>query len=197
MPNVTLRVNTDAGMQRCLTKKSRLKLWLVAVCLLTSFCANSAVVERVDGVDWRYTISNGEAELSGSWKDPCIPASTSGTVNVPAMLGGCPVRTVGYAAFSGCSAMEEVVIPSSVKSIGNYAFANCAGLKSVSLPDGIVKVGQGAFDYCTSLTSAPTRLHSATWRMASSSCKKLMPPASGVPVPGKAEGSRQSRSMVK
>ena len=28
-------------------------------------------------------------------------------------------------------------------------------------------------------------------------CKKLTPPASGVPVPGKQEGSRQSRSMVR
>ena len=36
-----------------------------------------------------------------------------------------------------------------------------------------------------------------TVRMAPSSCKKLTPPASGVPVPGKADGSRQSKSMVR
>ena len=49
----------------------------------------------------------------------------------------------------------------------------------------------------SSLRSAPTMLALDTVRMASSSCKKLTPPASGVPVPGKQEGSRQSRSMVR
>ena len=49
----------------------------------------------------------------------------------------------------------------------------------------------------SSLRSAPTMFALVTVRMASSSCKKLTPPASGVPVPGKQEGSRQSRSMVR
>ena len=49
----------------------------------------------------------------------------------------------------------------------------------------------------SSFTSAPTTRAVQTRRMASSSCKKLTPPASGVPVPGKTDGSKQSKSMVK
>ena len=49
----------------------------------------------------------------------------------------------------------------------------------------------------SSLRSAATMLAFVTVRMAPSSCKKLTPPASGVPVPGKADGSRQSKSMVR
>ena len=49
----------------------------------------------------------------------------------------------------------------------------------------------------SSLTSAATMLALQTTEMASISCRKLTPPASGVPVPGKTAQSRQSRSMVK
>ena len=48
----------------------------------------------------------------------------------------------------------------------------------------------------SSLTSAPTMFAFVTVRMACKSCTKLTPPASGVPVPGKADGSRQSKSIV-
>ena len=49
----------------------------------------------------------------------------------------------------------------------------------------------------SSLRSAPTIFAWATVRIASRSSRKLTPPASGVPVPGNADGSRQSRSIVK
>ena len=48
-----------------------------------------------------------------------------------------------------------------------------------------------------SLTSAPMMFVFDTVRMAFKSCMNVTPPASGVPVPGKHEGSRQSRSMVR
>ena len=60
-----------------------------------------------------------------------------------------------------------------------------------------VETPPGSSIGASSLTSAPVTPAAQTVRMASSSWRKLTPPASGVPVPGKAEGSRQSRSMVK
>ncbi len=47
----------------------------------------------------------------------------------------------------------------------------------------------------TSTTSAETRLQEARPRRISSSSREVMPPASGVPVPGAWAGSRQSMSM--
>ena len=55
----------------------------------------------------------------------------------------------------------------------------------------------GFFLGASSFTSAPMMFALVTVRMAPSSCKKLTPPASGVPVPGNADGSRQSRSIVR
>ena len=49
----------------------------------------------------------------------------------------------------------------------------------------------------SSLTSIPTTFSAETDFIADISSVKLTPPASGVPVPGKHDGSRTSRSSVK
>lgn len=60
------------------------------------------------------------------------------------------VTGIGPNAFSGCSSLVDVVIPSSVKIIGGQAFES-SSLKSVVLPEN-VEVGYAAF-YGSSLTS--------------------------------------------
>ena len=42
-----------------------------------------------------------------------------------------PITSIGQYAFSGCSGMENLTIPSSVTTIGQNAFANCSSLKSI------------------------------------------------------------------
>ena len=42
-----------------------------------------------------------------------------------------PITSIGQYAFSGCSEMENLTIPSSVTTIGQNAFANCSSLKSI------------------------------------------------------------------
>ena len=52
---------------------------------------------------------------------------------------------VGEEAFSGCTALEEVVSPESLRFIGYRAFANCVQLKKINMPDGITFLGNYAF----------------------------------------------------
>jgi len=63
--------------------------------------------------------------------------------------------TLGIAdnAFSCCTELTGINIPSSVKSIGNYAFVGCEGLTSVTLPENLTRIGDYAFSGCSSLTS--------------------------------------------
>ena len=56
-------------------------------------------------------------------------------------------------AFSGCSGLTSVTIPSSVASIGNSAFYGCSGLTSVTIPNSVTSIGVEAFAYCSGLTS--------------------------------------------
>ena len=73
-----------------------------------------------------------------------IPSSLK-TVTV---LGG----ELKYGAFSRCSGLESVTIPSSVTSIGEWAFYGCSGLTSVTIPNSVTSIGSSAFYGCSGLT---------------------------------------------
>lgn len=83
--------------------------------------------------------------------------------------------SIGSYAFSGCSKLEHLVIPSTVDSIGNHAFNGCSALQQINIPQGIKKladavlsgtgiktldipssvndIGMAAFSNCESLQS--------------------------------------------
>ena len=60
---------------------------------------------------------------------------------------------LGYAAFSGCSGLTSLTIPSSVTSIGESAFSGCSGLTSLTIPSCVTSIGESAFYGCSGLTS--------------------------------------------
>jgi hypothetical protein len=53
--------------------------------------------------------------------------------------------------FSGCTAIESVVIPGSVITVGSYAFADCTALRSVVVLDGVEYIDDHAFSGCARL----------------------------------------------
>ena len=64
---------------------------------------------------------------------------------------GC-VTNIGAIAFSGCSSLTSVTIPSSVTSIYWSAFENCSGLTSITIPSSVRYIDQGVFENCSNLT---------------------------------------------
>ena len=56
-------------------------------------------------------------------------------------------------AFSGCSGLTSLTIPSSVTEIGSYAFEDCCGLTSLTIPSSVTSIGWYAFEGCSGLTS--------------------------------------------
>lgn len=63
------------------------------------------------------------------------------------------VTSIGDDAFSYCSLLTSVIIPSSVTSIGGAAFEGCSGLTSIDIPNSVTSIGYLAFKSCTGLTS--------------------------------------------
>ena len=61
------------------------------------------------------------------------------------------VTTIGESAFSDCYALTSVSMPS-VTTIGEYAFLNCHALTSVSMPE-VTTIGECAFSDCHALAS--------------------------------------------
>ncbi|MBR2192140.1 MAG: leucine-rich repeat protein [Bacteroidaceae bacterium] len=63
------------------------------------------------------------------------------------------VTSIGIFAFSHCSGLTSVFIPSSVTSIGICAFWYCFGLTSITMGNGMASIGNQAFHGCSGFTS--------------------------------------------
>ena len=63
------------------------------------------------------------------------------------------VTEIGYGAFYECSGLTSLTIPSSVTSIGDFAFSGCSGLTSLAIPSSVTSIGDYAFKGCSGLTS--------------------------------------------
>lgn len=59
---------------------------------------------------------------------------------------------IADSAFSECTKLKSVKIPSSVKQIGYRTFYNCSSLESIDIPDGITELPEYVFYGCDSLT---------------------------------------------
>jgi hypothetical protein len=81
------------------------------------------------------------------------PTSATGAVEVPAVINGKPVTTIGSTAFYGCSSLTGITMPSSVTSIKNGAFSGCSGLTNITISNSVTSIGSSAFYGCSSLTS--------------------------------------------
>ena len=80
------------------------------------------------GYTWTYRI-NGD-ELESEAEIYAISPNPTGAVTIPSALGGKPVTSIGYGAFSDCDSLTSVTIPVGVTSIEYYAFLGCSGLMS-------------------------------------------------------------------
>jgi hypothetical protein len=130
--------------------------------------------------DWTYTVSNGQATITGwNWNAP------GGAVTIPSEVNGIPVvrieseygiifgaiwnnyinynitsitipdsmRNIGKNAFYGLSSLTSVVIPNSVTEIGERAFYGCVSLQNIVIPNSVTNIRENAFSGCTSLTN--------------------------------------------
>ena len=61
-------------------------------------------------------------------------------------------RIICNSAFSSCSSLSEIVIPSSVTSIGDSALYRCDSLSEIVIPSSVTSIGDSAFSWCSSLS---------------------------------------------
>ncbi|MDO5330255.1 MAG: leucine-rich repeat protein, partial [Bacillota bacterium] len=58
---------------------------------------------------------------------------------------GFPVSSIANSAFSGCTSLTSVTIPSTVTSLGSYAFYGCTSLTSITIPATVTSLNSEAF----------------------------------------------------
>ena len=114
--------------------------------VVPNFVNNTIPVERFDG-------SNNE-KITSLTLSPNVK-SVDGLYDIKtlASVNLANVEKIESEAFSGCSALNNVVIPASVKTIGSSAFSGCSALSSVTFNEGVKKINDYAF-YNTALKAA-------------------------------------------
>lgn len=114
--------------------------------VVPNFVNNTIPVERFDG-------SNNE-KITSLTLSPNVK-SVDGLYDIKtlASVNLANVEKIESGAFSGCSALNNVVIPASVKTIGSSAFSGCSALSSVTFNEGVKKINDYAF-YNTALKAA-------------------------------------------
>jgi hypothetical protein len=91
------------------------------------------------------------------------------------------VTRIGAHAFSGCTSLRTLTIPESVTAIAQYAFNFCTSLRTLTIPESVTVVDERAFDNCSSLatvtiTTLPESVVSVG-RTAHENCSLLVPVA--------------------
>jgi len=114
--------------------------------LLLMLCLSASPVRaQTQEGDFVYVIDGGKAKITAY-------TGSADTLTVPDTLGGYPVTSISYYAFSECDSLSHVALPQSLTSIGSSAFHNCSSLVQVDLPDSLVMIGTHAFYGCAKLT---------------------------------------------
>lgn len=118
--------------------------------------AHDIEVKNADGVTIYYNFNNTELAVSyrGNWRDDYSDEYT-GNVVIPESVtyngNTYYVTSIDNFAFSWCSGLTEVTIPSSVTTIGGDAFYGCSSLTEVTIPSSVTSIGNDAFSGCSSL----------------------------------------------
>ncbi len=93
----------------------------------------------VGDVSLKYHIQGDAAIIgTGNGGEPAIPSGTDGCLILPSEIDGFRVRRIGPFAFSGCSRLEEVVLPASVHgqlALSHGLFSGCRSLRRVVFPE--------------------------------------------------------------
>ncbi len=128
--------------------------------ITTNVYAYDIAVVNADGVTIYYNYINDGQELEVTYKpDNFWDNADTYTDNViiPSEVTFLDrtrkVTSIGEYAFSFCSSLTSVVIPSSVMNIGKAAFTQCYRMTSVAIGNSVRAIGSSAFFGCSNLTT--------------------------------------------
>ena len=118
---------------------------LILSLLAACFCLHASAMVIYDG-DFGFEVnaSKNEARLVKY-------IGNGGAVTLPAYYRDYPVTVIDRNAFSGNTAITELVFSETNTTVAEYAFMSCTSLETVTIPENVVSFGDRVFAKCTSL----------------------------------------------
>lgn len=112
------------------------------------YFTNVEVVPNNMFKDWRLTSIKLPASIKSIGK-----AAFKGCSELKSVSYHEGITDIGQSAFDGCSSLIDFNIPSSIKSLGDFAFQGCSSLTTLSFPIAITHIPEGVCYGCSNLTS--------------------------------------------
>lgn len=107
-----------------------------------------------DAFDSYYSNTFTSVIIPASVKYMCYGAfSNHSALETVVFEEGSVLEVLPSSAFSSCTNLKSVVLPSTLKEIGYSAFFECSSLEAITLPKTVETIYRGAFDGCSTLTS--------------------------------------------
>lgn len=135
-------------------KAKIMKSLLAMVCLLGSMGASARSYFVVDGIRYSVVDESSDVDCEVAYYED---APYSGDIVIPEKVTfddrTYTVTRIGGNAFSGCSGLTSVSIPSTVTEILYGAFRKCTALTSIVIPNGVTYIANDTFHDCSALTS--------------------------------------------
>jgi hypothetical protein len=143
----------------------KLAVILMAVLLTATFasCAEAQIsdmssISEYMAPSYTHEIATGALSFAENIGETAIITKyiglyTAHTVTVPEKINDRDVISIGNGAFYYCTAVTEVVLPSTLTTIDAWAFAGCTNLEKIVIPASVTSIGKGAFNGCTNLKS--------------------------------------------
>ena len=126
----------------------KVKKWLLAIAafaVMAVVCAVAAGAETYE--DFNYSVlDDGTVEITKY-------IGSAEKVDIPEMIDGKSVTSIGFDAFGGRENLTRIEIPSGVTKIGSYAFRDCTSLTDAEISNSVESIGEDAFYGCSSLTN--------------------------------------------
>ena len=121
------------------------------------FTADGAtLVQYPAGVAGAYEIPKGTAAIAPSAFSDCSKLTA---VTIPAS-----VKSIGEAAFFGCTGLDNIAIPEGPAQIAPSMLAGCSNLLSVTIPESVKEIGASAFYGCTKLAAVSFNGSEGEWK---------------------------------
>ncbi len=106
-----------------------------------------------EGYSLQFTITNVEPAECSVYCTTQPTEPTAITIPATVEINGVElsVTRIGDGAFSDCSSLTSIEIPSGVTEIVGGAFSHCSSLTSIEIPSSVTTIGYSAFYYCSNL----------------------------------------------
>ncbi len=169
--NTDYKVEVDQNTQEPTLYKDGQKIETISASVVSPTSSQNTVVAYIPQENDTTIIIAGEGETKNNTTTSTIAPTQKTTIkevvvsdgvenlgsysfyNYPAveevnLAGATDLETIGDHAFTGCSNLTTVTLPSSVKTIGSYAFYHCTNLNSITIPNGVETIQSYAFKNC-------------------------------------------------